>query len=188
VLSAGTTIPASLVTAINSDLPGLVLAQVTEDVRDSATGRTILVPHGSRLIGDYDSMVAYGQRRALLVWTRLVLPDGSSIDLDKVAAADGSGSSGLDDRVDRHGWAIAKGVLLSTVLGIGAELSLGSGGGALVTAIRQSAQQNAANAGEQITGRNLDVQPTIRVRAGWPVRALLARDLVLQPWRGRWAI
>ena len=183
-LSAGTVIPASLITGLNSDLPGMVLAQVTENVRDSATGRTILVPQGSRLIGRYDSVVAYGQRRALVVWTRIMFPDGSSVDIDNVPATDVSGYAGLRDGVDSHTWQLLKGVALSTLLGVGTQLSLGSSESDLVRAVRESTQQNAANAGNQITSRNLDVQPTLTVRPGWPVRAILSKDLVLQPWRG----
>jgi type IV secretion system protein VirB10 len=183
-LAAGTLISASLITGLNSDLPGTVLAQVTENVRDSATGRTVLVPQGTRLIGSYDSLVAYGQRRALLVWTRIVLPDGSSVRLDNMPATDTSGYAGLEDRVDSHTWQLLKGIALSTLFGIGTQLSLGSRESDLVRAVRESAQQNGAHAGDQITSRNLDVQPTIRVRPGWPVRVIVNKDLVLQPWRG----
>ena len=182
-LSAGTVIPASLITGLNSDLPGMVLAQVTENVRDSATGRTVLVPQGARLMGRYDSVVAYGQRRALVVWTRIMFPDGSSVGIDNVPATDVSGYAGLKDGVDSHTWQLLKGIALSTLLGVGTQLSLGSSESDLVRAIRESAQQNAANAGNQITSRNLDVQPTLTVRPGWPVRAILSKDLVLQPWR-----
>jgi type IV secretion system protein VirB10 len=183
-LSAGTIIPASLITGLNSDLPGPVLAQVSSDVRDSATGRTVLIPQGARLIGSYDSMVGYGQRRALLVWTRIVFPDGSSIGLDNMPATDASGYAGLHDRTDSHSWQLLKGAMLSTLLGVGTQLSLSGGESDLVRAIRESAQQNAADAGDQITSRNLGVQPTIEVRPGWPVRAIVNKDLVLQPWRG----
>lgn len=183
-LSAGTIIPASLVTGLNSDLPGTVIAQVTENVRDSATGRTILVPQGARLIGTYDSAVAYGQRRALLVWQRIVFPDGSSIRLDNAPATDLSGYAGVRDRVDFHTWRLLQGIALSTLLGVGSELTFGSGEGDLVRAIRESTQQNAARAGDQITQRNLDIQPTLRVRPGWPLRAVIHKDLVLRPWRG----
>jgi len=183
-LSAGTIIPASLITGLNSDLPGTVLAQVTEPVRDSATGRTILIPQGARLIGSYDSVVAYGQRRALLVWQRLVLPDGSSVRLDSMPATDLSGYAGLEDEVDFHTWRLLKGIALSTLLGVGTELSFGSAESDLVRAVRESTQQNAARAGDRITSRNLDVQPTITVRPGWPLRAVIHKDLVLQPWRG----
>lgn len=181
-LAAGTLIPASLITGLDSDLPGMVLAQVTQNVRDSATGRTILVPQGARLVGKYDSAVAYGQRRALLVWTEIVMPDGSSVRLDNMPATDSAGYSGIADRVDSRTWQLAKGIALSTLLGVGTELGLGSGESAIVRAIRESAQQNSARAGDQITSRNLEVQPTIRVRPGWPVRAIVNRALVLQPW------
>ena len=184
MLSAGTIIPASLVTGLNSDLPGMVIAQVTQNVSDSATGRTVLIPQGARLIGSYDSAVAYGQRRALLVWTRIVFPDGSSVRLDKVPATDSAGYAGLGGKVDPHSWQLLKGIALSTLLGVGTQLSLGSSESDLVRAVRESAQQNAANAGNQITARNLDVQPTLTVRPGWPVRAVVNKDLILQPWRG----
>lgn len=183
-LTAGTVIPASLVTGLNSDLPGTIIAQVTENVRDSAIGGTILVPQGARLLGSYDSIVAYGQRRALVVWKRIVFPDGSSVDLDNMPATDASGYAGVRDGLDSHTWQLLKGIALSTLLGVGTQLSLGSSESDLVRAIRESTQQNLANAGSQITSRNLDVQPTITVRPGWPVRVLVNKDLVLQPWRG----
>lgn len=183
-LSAGTVIGASLVTGLNSDLPGIVIAQVTEPVRDSATGRTVLIPQGARLVGRYDAVLTFGQRRALVAWQRLVLPDGSSIRLDDMPAADSSGYAGLEDRVDFHTWRLLQGIALSTLLGVGTEVGLGSGEGDLVRALRESAQHNAARAGERVTERNLDIQPTVRVRPGWPVRAVIHRDLVLRPWRG----
>jgi type IV secretion system protein VirB10 len=183
-LSAGTIIPASLVTGLNSDLPGTVMAQVTENVRDSATGRTVLVPQGARLIGSYDSRVAFGQRRALLVWQRIIFPDGSSVRLDNAPATDLSGYAGVQDEVDFHTWRLLQGIALSTLLGVGTELTFGSSEGDLVRAIRESTQQNAARAGDQITSRNLDIQPTLRVRPGWPLRAVIHKDLVLRPWRG----
>ena len=183
-LTAGTVIPASLITGLNSDLPGTVFAQVTENVRDSATGRTVLIPQGARLIGSYDSVVAYGQRRAMLVWQRIVFPDGASVRLDNMPATDLSGYAGLEDEVDFHTWRLLKGIALSTLLGVGTELSLGSGESDLVRAVRESTQQNAARAGDRITARNLDVQPTITVRPGWPLRAVVHKDLILRPWRG----
>jgi type IV secretion system protein TrbI len=184
VLSAGTIIPASLITGLNSDLPGMVLAQVTENVRDSATGRTILVPQGARLIGKYDSVVAFGQRRALLIWSRIILPDGSSVELDHMPATDAAGYSGVSDGVNSHTWQLLKGIGMATLLGVGTQLSFGGSGSDLVRALRESAQENAAHAGDQVTSRNLDIQPTITVRPGWPVRALVNKDLVLAPWRG----
>lgn len=182
-LHAGSIIAASLITGLNSDLPGLVTAQVTENTYDSATGRILLVPQGSRLIGRYDSVVAFGQSRALVVWQRIILPDGASIRIDNVPATDTAGYAGLTDRVDRHTWQLLKGVALSTLLGVGTELSF-TGESDLVEAIRESGQRSGARAGDQLVGRNLDVQPTIRVRPGWPLRVVVHKDIVLRPWQG----
>lgn len=183
-LLAGSVIPASLITGLNSDLPGMVTAQVTQNVFDTITGNILLVPQGARLIGKYDSVVAFGQRRALVIWQRLILPNGSSIRLDNMPATDASGYAGLSDKVDFHTWTLLKGVAIATMLGVGSELSI-SGESDLVQAIRESAQVNTARAGDQITQRNLDIQPTITIRPGAPVRVLVTRDLVLEPWQGR---
>ncbi|OYY90524.1 MAG: conjugal transfer protein TrbI [Sphingomonas sp. 28-66-16] len=180
---AGSVIAASLITGLNSDLPGMVTAQVTQNVFDSVTGSILLVPQGSRLIGKYDSVVAFGQRRAMVIWQRLILPDGSSVRLDNMPATDPSGYAGLADKVDFHTWTLLKGVAIATMLGVGSELTI-SGESDLVQAIRESAQSNTARAGDQITQRNLDIQPTITIRPGAPVRVLVTRDLVLEPRRG----
>lgn len=182
-LSAGSVIAASLLTGLNSDLPGLVTAQVTENAYDSATGRTLLIPQGARLIGRYDSGVAFGQRRALVVWQRLILPDGDSMRLDNVPATDSAGFAGLVDEVDFHTGQLLKGVALSTLLGVGTELSI-SDESNLVRAVRESTQESAARAGDQIVTKNLSVQPTITVRPGWPLRVVVHKDLVLRPWHG----
>lgn len=183
ILSAGSVIAASLITGLRSDLPGLVIAQVTERVFDSATGQTELIPQGARLIGRYDSVVAYGQKRALVVWQRLILPDGSSLTLDNMPATDPSGYAGLADQVDAHGWLLLKGAALSTLLGVGANLTF-TNEGALAQAIRESTQQNVSRAGDQLTSQNLRVQPTITVRPGAAVRLIVERDLILPPWHG----
>ena len=182
MLSAGSVIAASLITGLTSDLPGLVIAQVTERVFDSATGSMLLIPQGARLIGKYDNVVAFGQSRALIVWQRLILPDGSSVRLDNEPATDPAGYAGLADKVDFHSWGLLKGVAMSTLLGVGANLSF-SGESDLVRAIRESTQQNGARAGDQMAARNLDVQPTITIRPGAPVRLIVHRDLILAPWR-----
>ncbi|WP_343227792.1 TrbI/VirB10 family protein [Sphingobium phenoxybenzoativorans] len=184
ILSAGSVISASLITGLRSDLPGLVTAQVTERVYDSATGSILLVPQGARLIGSYDSVIAFGQSRALLVWQRIIFPDGRSLQLDNVPATDPSGYAGLADKVDFHTWSLLKGVAISTMLGVGANLTF-SGESDLVQAIRESTQQNVSRAGDQITSRNLGIQPTITIRPGAPVRLLVHRDLVLTPWKER---
>lgn len=182
-VSAGSVIAASLITGLNSDLPGLVTAQVTENVYDTVTGRTLLIPQGSRLIGSYDSVVAFGQKRALVAWQRIILPDGSSVRIDNVPATDTAGYAGLADKVDMHTWQLLKGVVLSTLLGVGTQLSIG-GDGDLVRAIRESTQQSASRAGDQLVSRNLGIQPSIRVRPGWPLRVVAHKDIVLRPWRG----
>lgn len=181
-LLAGSVIAASLITGINSDLPGMVTAQVTQNVFDTVTGNILLVPQGARLIGKYDSAVAFGQRRALVIWQRLILPDGSSMRLDEMPATDAAGYAGLVDGVDFHAWTLLKGVAIATMLGVGSEMSI-SGESDLVQAIRESAQSSTARAGDQITQRNLDIQPTITIRPGAPVRVLVTRDLIMAPWR-----
>lgn len=181
-LHAGSIIAASLITGLNSDLPGLVTAQITENVHDSVTGRALLIPQGSRLIGSYDSVVAFGQSRALVVWQRIILPDGSSIRIDNVPATDTQGYAGLSDRIDRHTWQLLKGVALSTLLGVGTELGAGSSESDLVGAIRESTQQAGARAADQLVMRSLDVQPTLKVRPGWPLRIVVHKDIVLRAW------
>jgi type IV secretion system protein VirB10 len=178
VLQAGSVIPAALITGIRSDLPGLVTAQVTQNVYDSPTGRILLIPQGSRLIGDYDADVAFGQSRVLLAWNRLILPDGRSIVLERQPAADPRGFAGLQDATDYHWGGVLEAALVSTLLGVGSEA--GSGGdGDLARAIRRGTQDSVNRTGEQIVSRELNVRPTLTIRPGTPVRVLVTRDLVL---------
>ena len=179
---AGTVIAASLVTGINSDLPGRVIAQVTANVYDTVTGRHLLIPQGSRVIGTYDSVVAFGQERALVVWQRIILPDGSSIVIENLPATDTAGYAGLADRVDFDTWRLLKGIALSTLLGVGTELTFGNDEDDLVAALRESAQDSGNQVGQRLTERNLNVQPTITIRPGWPLRIIVHKDLVLRPY------
>ncbi|MEQ1612083.1 MAG: TrbI/VirB10 family protein [Hyphomicrobiaceae bacterium] len=185
-LMAGTIIPASLVTGLNADLPGFVIAQVTEHVYDTVTGRYLLVPQGTRLIGKYDSVVAYGQQRALVVWQRLIRPDGSSITIDNLPATDTAGYAGLSDSVDLHTWQLLKGIGLATVLGVGSSLAFGSGSGDsdILRALRESTGQTTNRAGQRLIERELNVQPTLTVRPGWPLRIIVHKDIILTPYRG----
>jgi len=183
---AGTIIPAALLTGINSDLPGQVIANVTEAVYDTATGRFLLIPQGSRLIGRYDSQVSFGQRRVLLVWTRLILPDTSSIALDRLPGIDPAGYAGLEDGVDWHWDRILAGAALSTLLGVGAELAApdrGGSDGKVVIATRQSAQDTVNQVGQEITKRNVSIQPTLTIRPGFPMRVMVNKDLILRPYQ-----
>jgi type IV secretion system protein VirB10 len=179
-LMAGTVIAASLITGLNSDLPGFVIAQVTEHVYDTVSGRFLLIPQGSRLIGKYDNIAAFGQERALVVWQHIILPDGSSIVIDNLPATDTGGYAGLADEVDLHTWKLLKGVALATVMGVGSELAFGSADSDLVKALQQSTQSTTNRAGQRLVERNLNVQPTITVRPGWPLRVVVHKDLVFR--------
>jgi type IV secretion system protein VirB10 len=179
---AGTIIPASLITGLNSDLPGATIAQVTENVYDTVTGEFLLIPQGTRLVGKYDSVVAYGQKRALVVWTRIILPNGNSIVIDNLPATDVAGYAGLEDEVDIHTWQLLKGIGMATLLGVGTQLSIGNDESDLVKALHESVQQTTNRAGQRIVERELDVQPTITVRPGWPLRVIVSKDLVMKPY------
>ncbi|MQW87844.1 TrbI/VirB10 family protein [Sinorhizobium saheli] len=183
ILQAGSVIPAALVTGIRSDLPGQITAQVTENIYDSPTGRSLLIPQGTRIIGQYDNNVQFGQRRALLVWNRLIFPNGRSIVLERQPGADTQGYAGLEDGVDYHWWDLAKAAGLSTLLAVGTELAV-SDEDRLVAAIRDGAQDTINDAGQQIIRRQLQVAPTLTIRPGFPVRVIVTRDLVLEPYRG----
>lgn len=184
-LLAGTIIPASLVTGLNADLPGFVIAQVTEHVYDSVTGRHLLVPQGSRLLGRYDSVVAYGQERALVVWQRIIRPDGSSVLIDNLPATDTAGYAGLSDAIDLKTWRLLKGIGLATVLGVGSSLAFGAGSADsdLIRALRESTGQTTNRAGQRLVERELNVQPTLTVRPGWPLRVIVHKDIILTPYR-----
>ncbi|MGE0853216.1 MAG: TrbI/VirB10 family protein [Hyphomicrobiaceae bacterium] len=183
VLQAGAVIPAALLTGLRSDLPGQVTAQVTEDVYDSPTGKSRLIPQGARLIGQYDAQIAFGQTRALLVWTRLIMPNGRSIVLERQPGADAEGYAGLEDEVDNHWGTLFKAAILSTLLSIGAEAGTSGDDGELIRAIRRGGSESVNQIGQRVVGRALNVQPTITIRPGFPVRVLVTRDLVLEPYR-----
>ena len=184
VLQAGAVIPAALITGLRSDLPGQITAQVTENVYDTPTGGALLIPQGARLIGVYDSQVSFGQSRLLLVWTRLLLPNGYSIVLERQPGADSSGQAGLEDGVDHHWGSLFKAALLSTILAVGTEVGSDQNDSDLVRALRRGAGDTLNQAGQQVVRRNLNIQPTLTIRPGFPVRVIVTRDLVLQPYRG----
>jgi len=183
VLQAGAAIPASLITGLRSDLPGQVTAQVTEDVYDSPTGKILLIPQGSRLVGQYDAQIAFGQSRALLVWNRLIMPNGRSTVLERQPGADTEGYAGLEDEVDNHWGMLFKAAILSTILSVGAEAGTSNSENNLAQAIRQGASQSFNQVGQQVVGRSLNIQPTITIRPGFPVRVLVTHDLVLEPYK-----
>ena len=182
VLQAGAVIAAALITGIRSDLPGQITAQVTENVYDSPTGRILLVPQGTRVVGQYDNGVGFGQRRVLLVWTRLIFPNGRSIVLERQPGADAEGYAGLEDGVDHHWWDLAKAAGLSTLLSIGSQAGSSGEESDIARAIRQGASDGVSQVGRQVVGRQLDIAPTLTIRPGFPVRVLVTRDLVLEPY------
>lgn len=188
VVQAGTIIPAALITGIRSDLPGQITAQVTEAVFDSPTGRAKVIPQGARLIGTYDSQVAFGQSRVLLVWTRLIMPNGRSIVLERQPGADAAGYSGLEDEVDNHWKELLGAAALSTLLAVGTEVNSGADANntnsAIVQALRRGAGDALNQTGQQVVRRNLNIQPTLTIRPGFPVRVIVNRDLVLEPYTG----
>ncbi|MBN8843922.1 MAG: TrbI/VirB10 family protein [Sphingomonadales bacterium] len=179
VIQAGTVIPAALITGIRSDLPGQITAQVTQNIYDSPTGRLLLVPQGARLIGEYDSEVAAGQRRVLLAWDRLILPGGRSIRLDRQPGADAAGYAGLEDRVNSHWGRMLRAALVSSLLGVGTELAA-SGEGDLVRALRSGLQDGTNEAGRRVVEREISMAPTLTVRPGFVFRVIVTRDLVFE--------
>jgi type IV secretion system protein VirB10 len=159
-------------------------AQVTENIFDTPTGRTRLVPQGARLIGIYDSQVAFGQSRVLLVWTRLIMPNGRSIVLERQPGADTAGSAGLEDEVDNHWGQLFRAAALSTLLGVGTEIGSSGNDHDIVQALRRGAGNSLNQTGQQVVRRNLNIQPTLTIRPGFPVRVIVNRDLVLEPYKG----
>jgi len=183
---AGTVIAGALVTGIKSDLPGDVIATVTEPVYDTATGRFLLIPQGSRILGRYNSQVSYGQSRVQVVWHRIILPDTSSLTLDNLVGTDPAGYAGLEDDVDWHWKRIFAGAVLTTQLGISAELAAPENrqdGNRIILAGRDSAQDTVNQIGQEVTRRNLNIQPTLTSRPGLPVRIIVNRDLILRPYQ-----
>nr|CAA71794.1 trbI [Cupriavidus necator]CAD61159.1 putative mating pair formation transmembrane protein [Cupriavidus oxalaticus] len=182
---AGTVIAGALVTGIKSDLPGDVIGTVTEPVYDSATGKFLLIPQGSRILGKYNSQLATGRARASGV-ERIILPDTSSLTLDNLAGTDPAGYAGLEDGVDWHWDRVFAGAALTTLLGVGAELAAPQNrqdGNRVIIAGQGSLQDSVNQVGQEMTRRNMNIQLTLTERPGLPVRIIVNRDLVLRPYQ-----
>jgi type IV secretion system protein TrbI len=184
VLQAGAVIAAALITGIRSDLPGQITAQVTESIYDSPTGKILLIPQGTRVVGHYDAGVGFGQRRVLLVWNRLIFPNGRSVVLERQPGVDSEGYAGLEDGVDYHWGELFKAAALSTLLSVGAESGSSSNQSDIVRALRQGASNSVSQTGQQIVQRQLNIAPTLTIRPGFAVRVIVTRDLVLEPYGG----
>ena len=184
---AGSVLPAVLITGINSDLPGQIVAQIRENIYDTVTGNYLLIPQGTKLLGRYDNMIAWGQERVLLVWSRLIFPDGASILLDKMPGVDPSGYAGLKDRVNNHYLKLAGAILMSTFLSVGAVRSQGDIEGDYPSVSQEIARQLAGDvnrAGQRIVRKQLNVPPTIEIRPGFPFHVMVNRDMILRPYAG----
>jgi type IV secretory pathway VirB10-like protein len=186
-IQAGTLIPAVLLTGIDSDLPGDVLAHVARDVYDSRSMRSVLIPKGSKLLGKYEDQVGLGQDRLLIAWTRIVFPDGRSVALPGLETKDRTGAGGLHDRVDRHmGRAFGTASLLS-LIGAGLQLSQAQGATSPFGSYASPQQVAAASVGQelaqvatQMLRRDLEVRPTIRIRQGMPFNVFFNVDLAFE--------
>ena len=186
-LMAGTIIPGLLLTELNSDLPGQILGQVSQNVFDTVSGNHLLLPQGTKVVGQYDSRIVYGQERMLIVWTRLILPNGKSMSLEGMPGVDLSGAAGLTDQVNHHWGRLVTGVVLSSILGAGAQIAQGRtystfdpDYGDLAA---QGFAQNMNQVGQQITRKNLNIQPTIEIRPGYRFNVFVHKDMVLEPYQ-----
>ena len=181
----GTVIPGTLVTAINSDLPGRITGQVSANVYDTVTGHHLLIPAGTRLLGRYDSQVVFGQERVLIAWTDIILPNGVSLQIGAMGGVDVEGTSGLADQVDNHYFRIYGSALVTAVIGAGIGMAdarnsrqnTGFGNDASYAA-QQSFLETFGRVVDRTMQKNLDIQPTIEIRAGMKFAILVDQDLV----------
>lgn len=187
-IQAGTIIPAELITGINTSLPGDVVAQIQQDIFDTMTGRFLLIPKGSKLLGKYDSQIAYGQERVLIVFYRVIRPDGSSILLSKAAGADLLGQSGMQGNVNNHWAKVIGAATLSTLLSVGAGVASDNVG--TNNTYYRSASQNAAlgaasgvsSTGQQLTNQAINIQPTLTIPVGHQFNIIVNKDMILEPY------
>jgi type IV secretion system protein VirB10 len=184
-VKAGSIIPGVLITGINSDLPGPVVAQVRENVYDTVTGNHLLIPQGAKLLASYDSMVAWGQERVLLCWHRLILPNGDSINLECMPAADLTGAAGLTDEVNEHWWRLISGAVIASLLTATTTAAAGSTQGYNPTIPQlwaRGAATEIGQVGENITQRNMNIQPTITIRPGFSINVMVTKDMIIPPY------
>ena len=183
-VKTGTVIPATMLSGLNSDLPGMILAQVSQHVYDTASGNYLLIPQGSRLIGTYDNFITYGQSRALVVWKRIVYPDGSTLDLEGMPGTDQSGYGGLEDQVDNHYFRIfSSAMLISIITGMYdySQNSCNRYGGEERTAgdtLASSVAREMSQMSQALLRKNLNIQPTIKIRPGYKLNVMVNKDII----------
>ncbi|MBP9477949.1 MAG: TrbI/VirB10 family protein [Sebaldella sp.] len=184
-IKVGSIIPAVLVTSINSDLPGGIIAQIRENVYDSTTGKHLLLPQGSKIYGIYDSNISYAQNRILIVWQRIVLPNGESIALENMPGVDLSGSAGLRDKTNYHSLQLLRGVVLSAVFGAGTAIVTyeKDGDNNYMNEAGRGAGENIDTIGQKMADKDLNRQPTIEIRQGNKFNILVHKDMILKPLR-----
>lgn len=187
-LKAGSVIPAVMVSGINSDLPGQIIAQVRENVYDTATGQYLLLPQGSRLVGTYDNGITMGQSRVLAAWTRVIYPDGSSLDLGLMPGQDAGGYAGFNDKTNNHYARIFGSALMLSAFSAGIQLSQPQNNNgdnySSSQIIAASLGQQLGDLGMEVTRRNLDIAPTLEIRPGYLFNVMITKDIVLKPWQG----
>jgi len=187
-IKTGAVIPSVMVTGINSDLPGNIIAQVSQNVWDTASGRNLLIPQGSKLFGVYDSRVVYGQKRVLVAWNRLVFPDGSAITLGAMPGADMAGFAGYKDQVNNHYLRIFGSAILMSLIGGGMAYTMDSINSSTGTDAAPSIQDEmaaalAAQLGQttmQLIQKNLNISPTLEVRPGYQFNIIVTQDMVFE--------
>jgi type IV secretion system protein VirB10 len=184
---AGTLIPGLLLSGLNSDLPGQIVGQVSQNVFDTKSGAYLLIPQGAKVLGQYDSRVVYGQERVLIVWTRIIFPNGKSISLEGMPGVDLSGYAGLSDQVNNHWGRLITGVVFSSLLSAGSQVAQGRNYSSFDPSYDELATQGAARnlnqVGQMITRRNLNVQPTLEIRPGFRFNVFVHKDMILEPYK-----
>jgi type IV secretion system protein VirB10 len=181
-LRAGFVIPATLISGINSELPGQIIAQVSQDVYDTATGKYKLIPQGTRLVGSYDSQVAYGQSRVLVAWQRLVFPDGKAMDIGSMPGADGGGYTGFNDKVNNHYLRLFGSALLMSGIMAGINSSQTNPtndpfGTSTNTLLSQAVAQQMGQVAVELFKKNLNIAPTLEIRPGYRFNVMVVKDL-----------
>ncbi|EHD1951618.1 conjugal transfer protein TrbI [Campylobacter coli] len=184
-IKAGWNIPAILITGVNSDLPGQILAQVTQNVYDSATGKYLLIPQGTKVVGAYSSNIIYGQSRLLVAWNKLIFPNGDTLNLDGMQGTSQDGYTGFEDQVDNHYFRIFGSAFLLSSISAGIALSDNSDTNseketASDKAIAQAIQQMGQVASEMIR-KNMNISPTLKIRPGYKFNIFATKDIILEP-------
>lgn len=189
-IKTGAVIPGVMISGINSDLPGQIIAQVSQNVYDSATGRYLLIPQGARLYGHYDSRVTYGQKRVLIAWTRIIYPDASTLELNVMPGVDQAGYSGFKDKVNNHYIKIFGNAILLSVITAGVQLSQPDDDNNDNDNNRSLREEMAAALGQQLgqvsvemIRRNMNIQPTLEIRPGYLFNIMVNKDIILEPWQ-----